>query len=188
MDDDVAGKIVDCPVCNEPFRVQDTNGDRRLCPNCSADMGDGSVICVDCGYNSETGDSMRTIISEESEELPLWHRCLNMVADTVPGLFKPTILLAAILCFGVSQLLIAFGLFLMLGLQVVLSGTVLTAFGLMIYAQSISLMLSGTFERMSQAMTDFESVHWWIFMTFVFGPFLAILLFFIYYGPKLAAQ
>ena len=188
MDDDVAGKIIDCPVCDEPFRVPGPNENSRNCPNCAAGMPDDSVICLQCGYNNETGDFLRTIVSQEKEELPTWHKYLNSVADAVPGLFKPRILIAAFICFVVSGFMMIFGMILIFGLQVVLSGTVLAAFGLVVYAQAISLMLTGTFDRLSVAMGDFENVHWWIFSTLIFGPFLAILLFFMYYGPKLAAQ
>jgi predicted Zn finger-like uncharacterized protein len=39
-----------------------------LCPNCSAEMKKGGVICISCGYNIETGKKLKTSIYVEEEE------------------------------------------------------------------------------------------------------------------------
>lgn len=39
-----------------------------LCPNCSAEMKPGGVICVSCGYNIETGKRLKTTIYADDED------------------------------------------------------------------------------------------------------------------------
>jgi hypothetical protein len=83
-----AGKAVKCPACQTPIRVpgaekpassgqDDTFVNRGLlelldeagftatrtghrCPSCRAELPQEAVICVECGYNFETGRTMST--------------------------------------------------------------------------------------------------------------------------------
>lgn len=39
-----------------------------LCPNCSAEMTTGGVICITCGYNIETGKRLRTAVFVDDDD------------------------------------------------------------------------------------------------------------------------
>jgi hypothetical protein len=39
-----------------------------MCPSCSAQVRAGAIICVECGFNMETGERLRTSISENDDE------------------------------------------------------------------------------------------------------------------------
>jgi hypothetical protein len=66
-DDEQAGRKVRCPACNtvvdvpapaEPagYAVERV----RKCPGCKREWPTDTVVCVECGYNFETGRKMRT--------------------------------------------------------------------------------------------------------------------------------
>jgi len=77
--DQYAGKQVSCPACQNPLQVPlpqqapiDTMLDEMLsdagitavtpgsyrCPNCTANIPGGAIICLECGYNVESGQMM----------------------------------------------------------------------------------------------------------------------------------
>lgn len=39
-----------------------------MCPNCSAEMKPGSILCVSCGFNIETGERLRTSVYDDDED------------------------------------------------------------------------------------------------------------------------
>lgn len=181
FDESLAGKIVDCAGCGEPVRVPTLPDKVEKCPNCFVPIEDGAVVCMQCGYNRETGTFLNTVVEKEEELLPFWHRTLNVVADLVPGLFNLKILICSIFCFAaaVTLLILGFGLLAFAFLEPIL----IAAFGLVCYAQGLAMLLSGTLQVLSRAMNDFETPHWWIFCIMVFGPFAAMLLAFSLLAP-----
>lgn len=41
-----------------------------VCPSCSAEMKRGAILCVNCGYNTETGEKIRRVVQvDESDEM-----------------------------------------------------------------------------------------------------------------------
>lgn len=85
----LAGKAVKCPACGQPMKIPQvgasstrpaaagsgTNGIDDLldeigvkasttgirCPECRADMKQDAIICINCGYNTETGKKLKTV-------------------------------------------------------------------------------------------------------------------------------
>ena len=87
--DQYAGKQVSCPACQNPLQVPlpqqaplDAKLDEMLsdagitavtpggyrCPNCTASIPGGGIICLECGYNVESGQMMG-----ESEQIEKKH-------------------------------------------------------------------------------------------------------------------
>jgi hypothetical protein len=67
--DDQSGNQMRCPACRELVRVPAAGGEApdgyavekvRKCPGCKREWPLDAVICVDCGYNFETGRKMKT--------------------------------------------------------------------------------------------------------------------------------
>lgn len=187
FDAEVTGRVVDCPICNEPFRVPSPDDDQRSCPNCGDPMDETAIVCVGCGFSFKTGAALGTTITVEREGLPAWNKTLNLFVDAAPGLFRPVLLLAAITCFVLSIALGMLGL-LILGFGAGFAGIAIMAFGLICYAQSVALILSGSFLPLNQAMVEFESVHWYIFTAVVLGPFVGIVAYLAYFAPPIQAQ
>jgi hypothetical protein len=67
-EDDHAGRQVRCPSCQGVVSVPDQPAKPaaysvekfRKCPGCKREWPDDTVVCVDCGYNFETGRKMKT--------------------------------------------------------------------------------------------------------------------------------
>jgi len=150
-------------------------------------MEETAIICINCGFDFKTGAALGTSITIEQEELPGWHKALNVMADTMPGVFKPIVLLAAIVCFCIAICLGFVGMFIM-GFGAAFAGIAIMAFGLICYAQSVALLLCGTFLPLSQAMIEFESVHWTIFFLLVLGPFVGLVVYFMYFAPPVSME
>ncbi len=91
--DELAGRRVKCPKCAQPIVIGkpapkpqavgagynplldllDEQQVKRvshgpLCENCGADFPPGAVICVECGYNHETGQQLVTDADEDDSE------------------------------------------------------------------------------------------------------------------------
>jgi hypothetical protein len=66
--DDQAGRKARCPVCQEVVHVpgkaarEDGYGIEaaRKCPSCKREWPEDAVVCIECGYNFETGKRMKT--------------------------------------------------------------------------------------------------------------------------------
>ena len=92
--DELAGRRVKCPKCKNavvisaPRAAAAARGPKRganplldildeedvrsrangpMCDNCGSEVKPGSVICIDCGFNLETGDRLETEASEDVE-------------------------------------------------------------------------------------------------------------------------
>src|SRR5207245_1675133 len=68
VSDDEAGRKVRCPSCKDLVRVPGEAEEPagfgveqvRKCPNCKREWPLDAVVCIECGYNFETGRKMRT--------------------------------------------------------------------------------------------------------------------------------
>ena len=93
--DELAGRRIKCPKCQNPVviaaaRAAAPSAPKRaaahnplldildeedvrsrvsgpMCDNCGSEVKPGSVICIDCGFNLETGDRLETDASEDVE-------------------------------------------------------------------------------------------------------------------------
>ena len=76
-----AGNMAKCPGCKKPVTipkppkeklaptfdfVEDEDSGRYECPNCGAQMDKASVICIKCGTNRISGDTVETKIDDEA--------------------------------------------------------------------------------------------------------------------------
>src|SRR5262245_60981996 len=71
-----AGRKVRCPACQELLDVPgeaDERGYRvehvNKCPQCKREWPSETVVCVECGYNFQTGKRMRTVHGIKTLEL-----------------------------------------------------------------------------------------------------------------------
>ncbi|GEM_PF-4322847 len=56
--DEMAGKRIKCPRCDKPYAVgQDEDG--TPCPSCHAIIAQNGILCVNCGYNTQTGQKLK---------------------------------------------------------------------------------------------------------------------------------
>ncbi len=87
-EDDEAGNSIRCPSCGGKVKVPDepeaSSGYElvkiRKCPSCSHEWPRDAVVCVDCGYNFETGRKMRTKVKTHDREVVCGHLWLGAYA------------------------------------------------------------------------------------------------------------
>ncbi len=84
--DELAGRRVKCPKCKEPLKIKAPEKKRQpvaaanhnplldlldeqnvrsaargpVCENCAAELSPGAIVCVECGFNAETGMMLKT--------------------------------------------------------------------------------------------------------------------------------
>lgn len=87
--DELAGRRVKCPKCKEPITIKaarqkaaavashnplldllDEQNVRSVargavCENCGSELKPGAIVCIDCGFNSETGIQLKTEAYED---------------------------------------------------------------------------------------------------------------------------
>lgn len=98
---ELAGKRVRCPACKEPIRIPDaapaaappaaamgndlsdlfeeegmSQRQGATCPNCTKDMKPGAILCLNCGFNTQTGESVKGY-QTEAERTLLGHTLLD---------------------------------------------------------------------------------------------------------------
>ena len=92
--DGMRGQTAKCPECDADIPVpEDLPESASECPNCGEALGEGAVICIQCGYNLQTGEKMHTAEAvddagegEDEEEEYEADEAPNVVADIASGL------------------------------------------------------------------------------------------------------
>lgn len=63
--DEYANQVIECPSCQNEITVpgaepvQQESGDAK-CPECGAPLGEGVVLCVQCGFHTKLGKKIAT--------------------------------------------------------------------------------------------------------------------------------
>jgi streptogramin lyase len=119
------------------------------------------VVCVKCGINLVTGKELAMALGQEQDEAPagVGARVLGWLGDSLPGLFRPKIVVCAAVLAVVAAGLVALALvFVMLGGPI--SAFAVGALGLVAYAQALAWLINGEFALLSAAMTEFRGKDW----------------------------
>ena len=149
------------------------------CPSCGQATAADAVICVNCGLNLKTGRWVLADAEGEGEDatagrapaLP-W-RVARLVLESLPGLFRPVVLIAALLAAGVGGGLLALGLrFLHMGMA--LSGCLLAAGGVVVHAHGVAWLVDGGLSFLPDALTEFEGASWGVFLVLLVVPLAAL--------------
>ena len=173
------GEQARCSACGAVVGVAGAPARSGVCPSCGQATAPDAVICVNCGLNLKTG---RWVLADTEGEgkgataggaRPLPCRAARLVAESLPGLFRPLVLIAALLAAGVGGGLLALGLrFLHMGMA--LSGCLLGAGGVVVHAQGMAWLVDGGLSFLPDALTDFEGASWGVFVVLVLVPLAAL--------------
>ena len=144
----------------------------RTCPHCGTDYPSETVICIHCGIDLRTGDAL------ETEADPVrgpsgGTRALQFVGDLMPGLFRPVLLIVALLvgCVGLGIMVFGWIIFTM---GAIFPAVAIMAAGLVVYAQAIGWVLTGSFALLTECLTDLEGNQWLLFFIVFFAPFVLV--------------
>ncbi|MCY3024687.1 MAG: hypothetical protein NTW87_37420 [Planctomycetota bacterium] len=156
----------------------------RRCWKCNASYPADTVICVRCGVNLVTGEQTGGGASADGDAAPTrFGRLLNWLADTLPGLFRLRIVVAAVVVSLAAAFVFWLSLVLLLAAPV--SAFPIGAFGLIMYGQALAWLLSGEFTLIHVAMSEFRGKDW---SNFVLLLFLPIVLGFAWMRHKVKAE
>ena len=163
-----AGMVRQCPRCGNGFCLPADGGRPEFCPSCEGEMEHGTVVCVACGYNRETGQALDCRFVE-ADTRPAWVRWLGFVHEWVPGLFAPRVLLLSVLAAAAGLVCAVLSLVLM-GMLVFVSAIAVGVAGYMCYAHGVAFMLTGEVQTLKDAMVDLRGGHWDLFLFATLAP------------------
>ena len=176
------GKSVKCSMCNEMFVAQAERKARRKCPMCGEPLAEEAVMCIACGTHLLTGRQIATrheadepepsVKKDEEEAEPtLADRICMGIGLFAPGLFKPGILIVAALLAIVGFAIIVLSI-VILKLGAGFAGLMIAGAGLILYAQGVAIILSGEFSMLPDAMLEFDTNRWCVFIVLIPIPFV----------------
>ena len=142
--------------------------DRRICWKCGADYAEDVVVCTDCGIDLRTGKEVGSSTDDEPD-LSRALRGVVFVANWMPGLFRPVVLVCSIIMCLVGLAVIAFAMGL-LGFGVVLSSVSIGAAGLIVYGHGLSWLLAGEFGFLSSTLVELDGKQWFTFFVLLLAP------------------
>jgi len=141
-----------------------------LCPECGREYEPGVFICTDCGVNLLTGKRHASVVVEPEEEeesedirLTFGQKVALVIGRRIPGIFRPGILLASLFLAALGLAIVGFGLFMVFTFGVVISGFVMGAAGMVVYAQAVALLLVAEVMLLPDAMVEFDEPRWTVF-------------------------
>jgi len=172
------GKSVKCSRCNEVFVAKA----ERKCPMCGKRIDEDTVMCIACGTHLVTGRQVVTRHEadqpkpppeedEEEAEPTLGDRICMAIGVFAPGLFKPGILIVAALLAIVGFAIIVLSI-VILKLGAGFAGLMIAGAGLILYAQGVAIILSGEFSMLPDAMLEFDTNRWCVFIVLIPVPFV----------------
>lgn len=175
--DDAAGRRARCKACKTSFVIQPPAA--RPCPRCSAALDPSAIVCHRCGVNLETGLLPKEVAGQQGEDaaggVPRLEpaRLVEAVGEWLPGLFRPGLLILAILCslagfvaMGYCLALLAFGL--------PLAACMVGGLGLIVYGQGLAMLIQGETGLLHELLTDMDGKRWTLFLALLFAPFVIL--------------
>ena len=158
----------------------------RRCPGCGVAYGREIVICIPCGIRLETGERIETRYESEPESEPAAERdgdsaepeadpapppvFVLWLAAWLPGLLHPLTLILSLLAIILAAA-VAWLSLLVFSFGAVLAAIAMGAAGLVLYAQAVAWILIGEVRLLHDALMDFDTRRWGLFLLFIGGPF-----------------
>ena len=168
------GSMVPCPDCKNIFVLKEILS-TATCPDCEEEVESGLRICINCGYNFDTGKKVEKHIPVSGEELPVLQKRLNDLVDFIPGLFKIHILFFFWASIVTACLIMYMGLVLM-GFGALLTCIFFGVCALIVYAHGVGFLMTGELQMLRSAMGELTGWRWDFFLILVFGPPITITL------------
>jgi hypothetical protein len=123
----------------------------------------------------ETGKAVETSVNlaqpgaADEESINFSMKAVMLVAEYMPGLMKPVILLGSI-CMTIAGAFVFYVCIMIFSLGAALSAFPIGAVAVICYAQAICWMMMGQFWILHDALSEFDSMRFAIFLTLLFTP------------------
>ena len=151
---------------------------RNFCPYCGAELERGTVLCVECGRNLESGERANTRIEAEAERKGEGDDesvgfLIGMLDAYVPGVFSLKVIVCSVFCF-VLALGCLWGALFFAMFGAVFVTVAVGALALVLYGTAVAWMLSGHIGLLTDNLLDLDGRRWTLFVILVFGPVVGI--------------
>lgn len=168
-----AGRTRRCPACADFFKIKSL----ERCPCCGRRSFEKKKICVNCGYNFETCERMRTLTGEEAEQADpgLLLKFLLYLSEACPGVFHFSRVLAFFFCCLISLAVAFLSLFFLL-LGVYITGVVILGIGVLVYMHGVAFLCADELCTLKNAFEYIQGKSWNCFLFLTFFPVAAIML------------
>jgi ribosomal protein S27E len=172
------------PPLGPPMALQEDAPEASVrCPICGARMDAALSVCAQCGFNRRTGKTsikhLRGRAVEEAEEGPekvsFALLVLQFIGELLPGLFRPGLLIGAIILSLVGFAVLGLAMFL-IGLGAILSGMSIGGAGLVVYAQALGILLYGQWAFLPECLAECNGRRWLAFLILLVAPFATVYL------------
>jgi hypothetical protein len=150
-------------------REEAVDADKRLCWKCGSIYGPETVVCVKCGLNLETGEEFETHSENDEPEPPAAFGVCSFLADWVPGLLRPGVVLGALFVAVLGVAVMGYALVL-LGMGALIVAVAVGAGGLLLCAHAVAWILVGRFALLNDALVDLQGNQWMVFVVFTLLP------------------
>lgn len=161
------------------------------CPGCGQMYNTHIKICVPCEINLETGEPMGATeqLEAEVEVEPSSAKKYGVLAIQFcmayfPGLLRPGLMIAILLVGLLGLAGVMYGLSMIVDYGIVMSGSAVIGFSMLIFAQAVSWLFMGEFGFLIDGLVEFDAIHWNLFFLALAGP--AVFVFFMMKNAALA--
>ncbi|NQT89059.1 hypothetical protein HQ560_19980 [bacterium] len=133
-----------------------------ICPSCHSSVSPNTVICLACGHNLKTGETLHTATTAEpddavEEESPPTgkERFLMILGEWAPGLFRAKVVVAAALVALLGLAVMVFGAVLF-AMGSVLAPMLVATGGAIVYTQGVVWIFDGEICLLNEALTNMD--------------------------------
>ncbi|MFH1732432.1 MAG: hypothetical protein ABIF82_12390 [Planctomycetota bacterium] len=158
----------------------------NTCPKCGTDYPSATVICIHCGVDLRTGSELETE-ADPVRGPSAGMRALQFVGDLMPGLFRPVLLIVALLVAIAGFAIMSLGLAIFF-MGAVFGAVAIMAAGLIVYAQAIGWVLTGSFSLLSECLAELDGNQWTLFFVVLFAPIVLLLIAFNLAAGQMPAE
>ena len=162
------GSMIPCTHCGNLFVLKDKVLP-ALCPECDNNVEPDVRICLECGYNFDSGRKVGKHIPVYGEDFTPQKKMIDAVVDFIPGLFRPLVFLAFCTSVLIALFIIWMGLFI-LSLGALATCIYFSICALIVYAHGVGFLLSGEVSMLRNALVEIDGAKWTFFFIMVFGP------------------
>lgn len=175
FNDQFSGQMVTCPDCENLFILKNDGPTLALCPDCENSVPPGDRICLNCGFNFDTGKKVEERLPVYGEDFSLTRKALDAVVEFMPGLFRINIIILFCACIVAAFLMVYFSL-IILAFGALMACILMSVCALVVYAHGVGFMLTGEVQLLNNAMTELTGGKWTFFLVAVFGVPISIFL------------
>lgn len=118
---------------------------------------------------------------DEPEAVSFGRRALAWTAEYLPGLFRPVVLICALLLGAVGLAITLMGIIMTFAFFMLLEGGMVLIVGTLAYAQAVAWVLWGEMGFLPSLLTDFDEMRWTLWLVGLMTPGVGFIIYAKYF-------